>query len=55
MKPHDFDRLRVDEKYKTILRTNIGNRDWFDMIVHTRFIRKLKELDRRLLLEMESR
>jgi hypothetical protein len=55
MKPHNYESLRLDQKYRTILKTNIGNREWFEGIVEYRFLRRLRELDRRLLKEINSR
>lgn len=55
MNPHNYELLRLDQKYRTILKTNIGNREWFENIVEHRFLRRLKELDRRLLKEIKSR
>ena len=55
MIPHDYKMLRTDQKYRTILKTNIGNRRWFEMIVKDRFLGGLKELDRRILDEIENR
>lgn len=53
--PLDYDMLRNDKKYKTILNTHIGNRNWFEGLVVNRFLKSLQELDRRLQEEMNER
>ena len=55
MIPLDYDMLRIDQKYRTILKTNIGNRNFFESYVVTNILSKLQELDRRLLEEINSR
>ena len=55
MKPHDYQSLSNDMKYRTILETHIGNREWFEMIVKARFLKALKGLDQKLLHEIKSR
>ena len=55
MKPHDYQSLSNDKKYRTILETHIGNREWFEMIVKARFLKALKGLDQKLLHEIKSR
>ena len=55
MIPQDYKALRIDQKYRTILKTNIGNRDWFEMIVKHRFLEKLTALDKGIVEEIESR
>jgi len=55
MIPLDYDMIRIDQKYRTILKTNIGNRNWFEGYVVNAFLPKFQELDRRLLEEINSR
>ena len=55
MRPHDYNKLRTDQGYRTILNTNIGNREWFEGIVKSRFLEGLRELDRRLHKEINNR
>jgi uncharacterized protein DUF6090 len=55
MTPLDYDMLRIDQKYRTILKTNIGNRNWFESYVVNRILPRLQELDRKLLEEINSR
>lgn len=54
MIPHDFESLRTDEKYKTILRTKMDKLSWMNMIVSARQER-IEELDRRIKEEMKNR
>ena len=54
MIPHDFELLRTDKKYKTILRTNMSKLDWFNMIVSGRQ-QRIEELDRRIKEEIDNR
>jgi len=54
MIPHDFESLRTDEKYKTILRTKMDKLTWFNMIVSIRK-QRIEELDRRIKEEINSR
>ncbi len=55
MIPLDYDMLRIDQKYRTILKTNIGNRKFFESYVLSNILPELQELDRRLLEEIDSR
>ena len=55
MIPLDFELLRIDQKYRTILKTNIGNRKWFEGQLRGRLLERLQELDRRILKEINCR
>jgi hypothetical protein len=55
MIPYDYNVLSNDQKYRTILKTNIGNRDWFKGLVKNRILKKLEELDQMLLEEIDDR
>lgn len=55
MIPLDYNMLRIDQKYRTILKTNIGNRKFFESYVVSQILPKLQELDQRILEEINSR
>ena len=54
MVPHDFESLRTDKKYKTILRTKMDKLKWFNSFVSGR-MQRIEELDRRIEVEMDNR
>ncbi|MDH3247077.1 MAG: DUF6090 family protein [Saprospiraceae bacterium] len=54
MIPHDFESLRTDKKYKTILRTKMDKLSWFNMIVSGRK-QRIEKLDRRIKEEINNR
>ncbi|PCJ94918.1 MAG: hypothetical protein COA50_11085 [Flavobacteriaceae bacterium] len=55
MTPLDYDMLQNDQKYRTILNTNIGNRNWFESYVVNIILPNLQELDQKLLEELNNR
>ena len=52
--PLDYEALKTNEKYKTILRTSIGQREYFNGWIKL-LMSHIEELDELLLLEIESR
>lgn len=55
MIPHDYELLRKDKKYRTILNTNLGNRIWFENLLKNRILKGLKDIEERIQAEILSR